>query len=225
MRTAAILPVKRFSKAKQRLGASVADTLRLALARAMVADVLTALADTDAIERTIIVTREPSVADSVRELDAVLLEDVAEQGQPAAVAVGIAHALALGIERVLCVPGDCPTLDPAELTALLEGDARETVIVPDRHGTGTNALLLAPPDAIAPSFGPDSCTRHHALALAAGVSCRIERVPSLLLDVDTGADLDALRTRLAGHPARALRTREVLGHSERTHPLSIEIPA
>jgi len=78
-----------------------------------------------------------------------------------------------GIERVLCVPGDCPTLDPAELNALLRADSagggeREVVIVPDRHGTGTNGLLLAPPDAIAPSFGPGSCERHRALALAAG---------------------------------------------------------
>jgi 2-phospho-L-lactate guanylyltransferase len=225
MRTAAILPVKRFSKAKQRLGMSVADTLRLALARAMVADVLSALADTDAIERTIIVTSEPSVAESARQLDALLLEDVADDGQSAAVALGVAHALADGIERVLCVPGDCPTLDPGELSALLASHALETVVVPDRHGTGTNALLLAPPDAFAPSFGPDSCERHRALAHAAGVACRVERVPSLLLDVDTGADLDALRTRLAGHPARALRTREVLSHSGRTHPLSIKTPA
>jgi 2-phospho-L-lactate/phosphoenolpyruvate guanylyltransferase len=225
MRTAAILPVKRFSKAKQRLGETVADTLRLALARAMVADVLAALAHTDAIERTIVVTSEPSVADSARELDAVLLADVAERGQSAAVALGVAHALAHGVERVLCVPGDCPTLDPAELAVLLQAGARETVIVPDRHGTGTNALLLAPPDAFAPSFGPDSCERHRALARAAGVACRVEHVPSLLLDVDTGADLDVLRTRLAGHPARALRTREALGHSERTHPLSIKTPA
>ncbi len=36
--------------------------------------------------------------------------------------------------------------------------------MPDRHGTGTNGLLLTPPDAIAPSFGPGSCERHRALA-------------------------------------------------------------
>ena len=40
MRTAAILPVKRFSAAKQRLGASVGEKARAELARAMVADVL-----------------------------------------------------------------------------------------------------------------------------------------------------------------------------------------
>jgi 2-phospho-L-lactate guanylyltransferase len=99
------------------------------------------------------------------------------------------------------------------------------VIVPDRHGAGTNGLLLRPPDAIAPSFGADSCERHRALALAAGLDCRVQRVPTLLLDIDTGADLDVLRARLAAHPARATRTRAVLGQPERTNIISISTPA
>ena len=76
------------------------------------------------------------------------------------------------------------------------------------------------PDAIAPSFGPGSCERHRALALAAGVACRVERPPSLLLDIDTGADLAALRERLSGARARASHTRAVLGQPERTDVLS-----
>jgi hypothetical protein len=50
-------------------------------------------------------------------------------------------------------------------------------------------------------------------------------VPSLLLDIDTGADLDALRARLAGHPARAGNTRAVLGQPERPSILPITTPA
>jgi 2-phospho-L-lactate guanylyltransferase len=229
MRTAAILPVKRFARAKQRLGASVEDPLRRELAEAMVADVLHALAHTASIERTIIVTGERSVVAAARERGALVIEDDDERGQPAAATLGVRRALADGIERVLCVPGDCPTLDPDELDALLHlgasGIRREVVIVPDRHGAGTNGLLLAPPDAIAPSFGPGSCERHRALADAAGVACRIERVPSLLLDIDTGEDLDVLRARLAAHPARAARTRAVLGQPERTNVISMTSPA
>ena len=194
MRTAAILPVKRFARAKQRLGASVEDPLRLALARAMVADVMLALSRTRAIERTIVVTCEQSVALAADDLGAIVVEDVTESGQPAAAGLGVDRALAEGFQRVLCVPGDCPALDPAELEALLsdEGPTSEqsrtgssVVIVPDRHGTGTNGLLLSPPDAIAPSFGPDSCERHRALALDAGVEVRIARPASLLLDMDS----------------------------------------
>ena len=211
MRTAAILPVKHFAQAKRRLGESVAGELRDDLARAMVGDVLDALGETTSIQRTIVVTREDSVAEAACELGALVVADTAEASQSAAVALGVARARADGYERVLCVPGDCPALDPAELDALLHGSACEVVIIPDRHGTGTNGLLLAPPDAIAPSFGPDSRARHTALAHAAGVEARIEQPPSLLLDIDTGDDLDVLRERLSGERIRASRTRAVLG--------------
>jgi 2-phospho-L-lactate guanylyltransferase len=211
MRTAAILPVKRFTQAKQRLGASVADPLREDLARAMAGDVLVALNQTTSIERTIVITGESSVAAAACYLGALVIEDTAEESQNAAVALGVERALAEGFERVLCVPGDCPALNPAELDSLLAGAAPEVAIVPDRHGTGTNGLLLTPPDAIPPSFGPDSCERHLALAREAGAVCRIERPASLLLDVDTGADLAVLRERLSGAHAGAPRTRAVLG--------------
>jgi len=214
VRTAAILPVKSFERAKQRLGASVENQLRLALAEAMVGDVLAALAATREIELTLVVTREPEAAAAARAGSAEVIEDSAEAGQSAAAALGIAAALAAGFERVLCVPGDCPALDPGELAALLAGhgrDGEEVVVLPDRHGTGTNGLLLSPPDAIEPSFGPDSCERHAGLARAAGVPCRVEPLPCLRLDVDTGEDLAVLRETLARSPGGAPRTRAVLG--------------
>lgn len=229
MRTAAILPVKRFTLAKQRLGESVADPLRLDLARAMVGDVLAALTSTKCLQLTVVVTNEPWAAETASGLGASVLPDTAEEGQSAAVGLGIQHAVALGMQRVLCVPGDCPALDPAEIEALLlsslgepHGSSGEiqgassdgVVIVPDRHGTGTNGLLLTPPQAIAPSFGPDSCERHRQLADAARLPCRLARPSSLLLDIDTGEDLAALRSRLSGERVHAPRTRGVLGIGE-----------
>lgn len=215
MHTAAILPVKRFARAKQRLGASVADPLRVDLARAMVGDVLVALHESISIAQTIVVTREDSVAAAARYQGALVVEDTTEDGQSAAVALGVEHALAEGFERVLCIPGDCPALDPAELDSLLKGSGAETVIVPDRHGTGTNGLLLTPPDVFPVSFGPDSFARHRQLARDAGVDCRVERPPSLLLDIDTGEDLAVLRKRLAsGSGMRAARTRRMLDVSQ-----------
>jgi 2-phospho-L-lactate/phosphoenolpyruvate guanylyltransferase len=218
MRTAAVLPVKRFARAKQRLGASIDEELRLALAGAMVADVMRALAETDALASTILVTAEPSLRALAAAHGAILVEDELECGQSAAAALGVRWALGAGIERVLCVPGDCPALDPRELGRLLApprgGSSAEVVIVPDRHGTGTNGLLLSPPDAIAPSFGPGSCERHRRLAADAGLPCRLAQTPSLLLDIDTGADLAMLRERLAGRVGRARSTRAVLGRDE-----------
>jgi len=223
MRTAAILPVKRFVRAKQRLGASVAEQLRLDLARAMASDVLCALRECRSIDLTIVVTSESSVAAAAAHQGAIVVPDAAEESQSAAALLGLERALAEGAARALCIPGDCPALDPAELEELLRAHdpaatdgahpeaAREMVVIPDRHGTGTNGLLLAPPDAISPSFGPGSCERHRELARVAGVACHVERPPSLLLDIDTGADLQALRERLAGEAVRAPRTRAVLG--------------
>jgi 2-phospho-L-lactate guanylyltransferase len=229
MRTAAILPVKRFAEAKQRLSASVAEALRAELAKAMVDDVLLALSATDQITQTIVVTGASSVVAAAREHGALVSPDSREQGQSAAVMLGMERALAEGFERVLCIPGDCPTLDPGELAALLEvapapprsapgaSGPASVVIVPDRHGTGTNGLLLRPPDAIAPSFGPGSFRRHRALARGVGALWQVRRPPSLLLDIDTGEDLAVLRERLAGEAGRgAPRTRQLLGSLERS---------
>jgi len=118
----------------------------------------------------------------------------------------VEHAKRNGFERVLMVPGDCPHSDATSSTrcSMSTPTAPSVVIVPDRHGSGTNALLLAPPDAIAPAFGPESFERHRELADAAGVRCDVARPPSLLIDIDTPADLAAL---LAGPRQRAPRTR------------------
>ena len=138
-------------------------------------------------------------------------DDPHEAGQSAAALIGVRAALEVGAERVLLVPGDCPALDPGEIATLLARSGRAgVVIVPDRHGAGTNALLLSPPDVIEPSFGPGSFARHAARAHAAGTRGRVAEVRSLGLDVDTPDDLHALHEALAGRPGAAPRTRELL---------------
>jgi 2-phospho-L-lactate guanylyltransferase len=120
-------------------------------------------------------------------------------------------AIERGAERVLLVPGDCPALDPREVARLLDGfPGAGLVIVPDRHGSGTNALRIAPPAALDPSFGPGSFARHAALGAAAGIAVRVAQAPSLELDVDTEDDVAALRRTLAAQPAAAPRTRALL---------------
>jgi 2-phospho-L-lactate guanylyltransferase len=228
VRTAAILPVKRFPAAKTRLGASIAGPARRALASAMAQDVMAVLAGVEALDLLVVVTGEQSAGDFARRLGATVLADAGERGQSSAVEQGIRRAVALGAERVLCVPGDCPALEASELAELLRPSpapgAGEVVIVPDRHGTGTNALLLTPSLVIAPAFGPDSCERHRRLAAAAGARCRLEHPPSLLLDIDTGADLEALRELLGPEPRRAPRTRRLLEGAV-SPPLEPSLPA
>jgi 2-phospho-L-lactate guanylyltransferase len=206
MRTLAILPVKRFGVAKQRLAERLSPEQREALAQAMVTDVLGALVISRRLDEVLVITNEPSVAAIAQPLGATIAADRRDAGQSAAAAIGVEYAKRNGFERVLMVPGDCPALDRDELDALLDEhtNSPSVVIVPDRHGTGTNALLLTPPDVIAPSFGPESFERHRELADAAGVTWAIARPPTLLIDIDTPADLAAL---LAGARQRAPRTR------------------
>lgn len=108
------------------------------------------------------------------------------------------------------LPVDCPLLDPAELDAHLGRTPRTALIVPDEAGTGTNALVLCPPDAFAPAFGPDSCARHVSRARAAGTSFSLERIASLATDLDDPRDLAKLRDALLLDPAPAQLTAKVL---------------
>jgi 2-phospho-L-lactate/phosphoenolpyruvate guanylyltransferase len=211
MRTLAILPIKSFSHAKQRLRHELSAADRRALVDAMFADVLVALRRVPALERTVVVSGDRVAQRIGAGYGATIVEDD-ERGHNAAATKGIEAALEDGIERVLLVPGDCPLLDPKEIEELLVHAAEQpsALIVPDRHGTGTNALLLAPPDSLAPSFGPDSCRRHAADAEAAGVAAEVVEVSSLALDVDTPDDLEALQRRLTEIRGGAAHTRGML---------------
>jgi 2-phospho-L-lactate/phosphoenolpyruvate guanylyltransferase len=216
--TVAILPVKRFDAAKQRLAEGLTTGTRRALAEAMVTDVLTALRRTAGLDGVVVVTAEPLVEALARGHGARIVHDDRQDGQSAAASLGLRHAD--GADRALLVPGDCPALDPLELAPLLarpRADAArpEVVVVPDRHGTGTNALLLTPPDAIVPAFGRDSRARHEAAAEEAGVVCEVLDVPSLGLDVDTVEDLEALRAALGGSRGGAAHTRGLLARLDR----------
>jgi 2-phospho-L-lactate/phosphoenolpyruvate guanylyltransferase len=212
VRTAAVLPVKSFAHAKQRLNEAIAGGDRRELAEAMVADVLAALGAVPEIDEVVVVTAETLAVQAAERAGAAVVRDPEERGQSAAASRGIDAAMARGAQRALLVPGDCPAVDPREVSRLLAGapTERSVVIVPDRHGSGTNALLLTPPEAVGPSFGIGSFARHAAQAAAAGATVKVCDLPSLGLDVDTPDDLAALRAALGARPEAATRTRAVL---------------
>jgi 2-phospho-L-lactate guanylyltransferase len=238
LKATAVLPVKRFAAAKRRLAAGIDDERRPALVEAMLADALEAIGEARSIERTILVSDEPRAIAAAGAASAEVVPDPGEKpaaqaerrsgtvapagsathsdgestGHCNAALAGIDRAEQLGAACVVLLPGDCPLLDPRELDRLLTGlPASYVAIVPDRHGTGTNALALAPPRAIRPAFGEGSCARHVAAAREAGVPFAVEELPSLALDLDTPADVVALTRELAERPGRARRTAKALG--------------
>jgi 2-phospho-L-lactate guanylyltransferase len=218
VRATAILPVKSFPRAKTRLAETVGKPGRAKLMRAMLADTLAALEAAERIERIILVSAEgraQRLALEAAKRYRTPIEVVQEQqdlGHSQAATIGIVRAKALGAACAVLVPGDCPLLAPRELDELVASLGEcEVAVVPDRHGTGTNALVMAPADAIAPAFGEGSCERHLERARRAGMTGRRAELPSLALDLDTPDDLARLRAELEERPddapatARALR--------------------
>jgi 2-phospho-L-lactate guanylyltransferase len=217
-KTVAVLPVKRFGAAKQRLEGDLTDGTRRALAEAMVTDVLIALRRAREVDEVLVVSGETlAVALAAGYVAAAVVDDPDDAGHSAAALLGVEAAMERGATRVVLVPGDCPALDPTELDRLLassppaaEPGAPDVVVVPDRHGDGTNALVLTPPDAIRPAFGPGSRERHERLAAEAGATVRAADVATLGLDVDTVDDLGALRAALEDIRGGASHTRGLL---------------
>lgn len=212
MKATAVLPAKRFADAKQRLATGIDDARREALVAAMFEDTLEAIGECRSIERTIVVSGDPTAQELAAATSCTVVPDPTDEGHVTAALAGIARAEADGAECVALLPGDCPLLDPRELDSLLTGlPASYVAIVPDRHGNGTNALVIAPPTALRPAFGEGSRDRHVAAAREAGVPFAVEELPSLALDLDTPADVVALTRALERERGRARRTAKALG--------------
>jgi 2-phospho-L-lactate/phosphoenolpyruvate guanylyltransferase len=212
LKATAVLPVKRLGAAKQRLAAGLDAERRRELAGAMVADVLEAIAAARAIERIIVVSGDPVAQELAADAGAEVVPDPEDAGHVEAALAGIARAEVEGADQVVLLAGDCPLLDPRELDRLLTAvPDRYVGIVPDRHGTGTNALLLSPPTAIIPAFGEGSKARHVEAARQAGIPFTLEQLPSIELDLDTPGDVIALTRELGKGSKRARRTAKALG--------------
>lgn len=209
-KTTAILPVKRLDEGLQRLGATIARADRRRLAEAMFLDTAAKLRRSRRIDEVLVVTADDAVARQVRWMGHSVLSQREDQGHPHAAAAGASAARAAGADRVAMLPVDCPMLDVSELDDRLGVTPRAAMIVPDARGTGTNALVLSPPDVFEPAFGPDSCARHVSRARAAGVSFALEHVPSLALDLDTVEDMAQLRDALVLDPDSAPKTAKLL---------------
>jgi 2-phospho-L-lactate/phosphoenolpyruvate guanylyltransferase len=209
--TLAILPIKTLDEAKTRLAEELDPRPRRALVEAMFSDVLVALRRAKLVDQVLVVSQDHNAQRIAGGYGAMVADDE-DSGHNDAAGRGIARAIELGVERVLLVPGDTPLLDPVELDALIARQVEPpfVLIVPDRHGTGTNALLLQPPGAMKPSFGPGSHDRHHRHAAAAGITAETVEVRSLALDLDTPEDLQAVESTLDATRGGAAHTRGML---------------
>lgn len=212
----AAVPVKDLVNAKQRLIPLLGAEERQALARAMLEDVLGALGA--ALPGPIfVVTTDALVMEVAERYGARCLVERANRGHTEAVAFAQREALARGAARFLTIPGDVPCVSAEEI-ALMCGDARAGVtFVPSMSGFGTNAALLAPPDAMPLKFGEPSFDNHLLAARQRGLTPVIRELPGLGLDIDTPEDLLLLLARGAHTRSAALVSSWHLPHLNPNH--------
>ena len=160
----ALLPVKTFSRSKDRLAGLLTPSERAKLARAMFEDVwdtLRGLVLQKHLERLLVVSAEPYVIARCRKLRVSCLEEKEQLSHSDSVSRPTKWAIGLGATSLLSLAIDTPAVTAAEIVSLLRLlDSFPVVVVPSADGLGTNALLRTPPDAIEPCFGPESCRLH-----------------------------------------------------------------
>jgi 2-phospho-L-lactate/phosphoenolpyruvate guanylyltransferase len=195
----AVIPVKPLRGALRRLTSALEAPVRRELQVAMLTDVLGACAGARELAGVMVVTSDPDAGAMERAITRA--EGVDDQRPPrgmnAAVARGLAAVAAERADAALVLTADLPLALPEDLAAIVAAGppGPSALLVPSADGTGTNAMLLRPPGALAPRLGPDSCARHEAQAARRALpSARLE-LPRLALDIDTPADLTALVAR------------------------------
>lgn len=188
----AAVPVKDLGNAKQRLIPMLQPAERAEFARAMLHDVLRALASAR-LDAIWLVTRDPDVARIGHDFGVTIVGEEANRGHTAAVATAQARAVSTGVRTFITVPGDVPCVLPAEIDALARAAAEAGVaFTPSRSGLGTNGAALTPPDAMTLTFGEPSFANHLATARRGSLVPRVLHQAGLGLDIDDADDLHAL---------------------------------
>jgi len=192
---AAVIPVKPIDRALGRLASVLSPGERRDLQSAMLLDLLDACRQSTAVAATFVVTADAAAAELSRAGGArVLWDHVPPRGMNPAIAIGQAEVEDRLIDAALILTADLPLVQSHDLDAIVAAlrPGRGAVLVPSRHGTGTNALAIAPPFGIATRLGANSRALHEYALLNAGIELRQLEIPSLALDVDTPDDLLAL---------------------------------
>lgn len=188
MKTAAIVPVKTFSNAKTRL--NLPRGVIRKLCRIMLEEILCVLSASPRIDRIVIVTGEPEVAEISRPFGSVIIKDN-DDGVNAAVALADAYLLENGFDASIVFPQDIPYIKARDIDFVLNYMAPPNfaVIVPSRKFDGTNALVRMPVNLMGTHYDNDSYRSHVNTAKAHTLNTAMIFVNRIMWDVDTMDDL------------------------------------
>jgi 2-phospho-L-lactate guanylyltransferase len=194
MNIAALIPMKGFRNAKQRLAPVLSGAARETLAETMFRDVLRQVRIARGLSATFVVTADDRVAAIAAAAGAEVIRETEENGETSAVDFARLELKSAGCEAVLILPGDLPLLraiDVEQTIAQIPPGATGpfALLVPSHDQLGTNGLILAPPDVIKLRFGFDSFTFHMSQVTAQGLPIRFLKNDRLALDIDEPKDL------------------------------------
>lgn len=188
----AIVPVKRFSAAKTRLAPLLSAFERDLIARAMLNDVLNALAAAEALSAILVVTDDPDAREVAVSFGAAASADPVGGDLNTVIAAALHEAHVAG-DGAIVAPSDLPLLQPADVNEAITLLMRHGVVLSRAHRDGgTNLLGLRDAGGIEPQFGADSFSRHLQLARHAGLTAQLLDRTNLGLDIDTPSDIAVL---------------------------------
>jgi len=189
----AIVPVKQLVQAKNRLAPVLTEQERQALMIAMLRDVLAALCNTPELGGVLLATRSNRATEIAASMGLSVFAETPGCGQSAALTEAAEYvARHHGAGRVLLMSADIPGVTRDDVRQVLAQTA-PVVLVPDRHGTGTSAVLSDLPLGLVLQFGEDSLRKHKASSHPPAVVFPNERIGG---DVDTLEDLLVVSRRL-----------------------------
>lgn len=200
MNLLAVVPVKPFAQAKSRLAEALSAAERSKISRYLLGRTLATLEHALVVEHTLVISPDPAAWAIAARHGASAMREEPPYDLNHAVHTALAHALTLNADAALILPADLPLLTPDDvraLVALAAGPKPAVALAFDRHGLGTNALLMRPPGVIPCAFGSASAARHQQAAEQAGVLVQVCHAPGWGLDVDTVDDLLVWRQYLS----------------------------
>ncbi len=217
MRDIALVPVKTIAEAKKRLSNYLAPDERRKLVRSMLVDVLHALDRSGSFKDILVISPDPSVARITEQNHAVFLQQVGS-GLNSAVYQATRWAVHNQVSSVTTVLADLPLVEAKDFEEFeqISRTRPRVVMAPSLKG-GTNLMLRTPPDVIQTSYGRWSYAKHLRAAQKKGIPAYSISNPRLSFDLDTIADLKALKHLDPAEKSSAGKLARELG---RLHPIA-----
>jgi len=187
----AIIPVKEFDGAKDRLSDFLSPPQRRILAETMLADVMDAVAGSRLLAGIVMVTLDPHATAFAKRIGARVVTDGARDGHTGSVNAGRRMLAREGRSGMITMPGDIPATRSNEIDAVLSAHlaAPSFTISPAHDDLGSNAVVCSPPECVPLRFGDNSYFPHLDAARRQGIEPTIIRQPGIAMDIDHPVDL------------------------------------